>query len=125
MYSLPGGGVERGLNYNQSMMKEINEEMGIKQIKIFAFKNFQIDNNKFMKIYKILVISEKLQGIADKAKAYQAALPQKLLKGGGAYQEVYTSYIIPLDQFITKSIDRDAMFMAVEINTYRAHSDFC
>ena len=64
MYSLPGGGVERGLNYNQSMMKEINEEMGIKQIKIFAFKNFQIDNNKFMKIYKILVISEKLQGIA-------------------------------------------------------------
>ncbi|MFK7761552.1 MAG: NUDIX domain-containing protein [Candidatus Midichloriaceae bacterium] len=97
MYSLPGGGVERGLNYNQSMMKEINEEKGIEQIKIFAFKNFQIDNNKFMKIYKILVISEELQGIADKAKAYQAALPEKLLKGGGAYQEVYTSYIIPLD----------------------------
>ena len=53
------------MNYNQSMMKEINEEMGIKQIKIFAFKNFQIDNNKFMKIYKILVISEKLQGIGS------------------------------------------------------------
>ena len=41
-----------------------------------------------------------------------------------AYQEVYTSYIIPLDQFITDSIERDVMFMADYINTYNAHSYF-
>jgi len=103
VHSLPGGGVEKGLGCDQSMMKEINEEMemqfSVKQIKVLEFQNYQINNNKFMRIYKILVTSEKLQSIADKAKVYQATLPQKL-KGGKAYQEVYTSYIISLNEFL-------------------------
>ena len=71
-----------------------------------------------MRIYKILIPSEELQSIA-----YQAALSQKYL-GGMAYQALYTSYIMPLDQFITESIERDAIFMTNNINTYKAHSYF-
>jgi ADP-ribose pyrophosphatase YjhB (NUDIX family) len=128
VHSLPRGGVEKGLGCDQSMMKEINEEMGmqfsVKQIKVLEFQNYQIDNNKFMRIYKILVTSKKLQSIADKAKIYQATLPQKFLKGGKAYQEVYTSYIISLNQFLQKSKIRDTMFIEEEINAYWAHSYF-
>ena len=49
-------------------------------MQVFEFQNFQIDNDKFIRIYKILVTSEELQSIADEAKAYQAVLPQKFLK---------------------------------------------
>lgn len=109
------------------MKKEVAEEMGIqlsaKEISTFEFQNYSIGNDKLMRIYKILIPSEELQRIVEKAKAYQAALSQKYLRGM-AYQEVYTSYIIPLDQFITESIERDVMFMADNINTYNAHSYF-
>jgi len=72
-----------------------------KAISTFEFQNYSIGGDKLMRIYKILIPSEELQRVADQAKAYQAALPQKYLRRI-AYQEVYTSYIMPLDQFITE-----------------------
>lgn len=101
VHSLPGGGVKRGVSYAQGMKEEITEEMGIqlsaKEISTYEFQNYLLGNNKLMRIYKILIPLEELQGVADQAKAYQAALPQKFLKGGESYQEVYTSYTIPLN----------------------------
>ena len=42
VHSLPGGGVERGLNYNQSMIKKLMKKWELNKCKFLNFKIFKL-----------------------------------------------------------------------------------